>query len=261
MNQDLEHLKRAAKAGGLVLKKYFGETLDIIPKTTAADFKTKADIESEKAILSSLEKHFPKANIRSEESEYLDRGSDYTLVVDPLDGTNNFVLGIPYFSTGIALLKNDVAVVAVVYNPILGQMYWGVKGGGSFLNGEKLSVNQEKNIENATIGCCVSYATTAEQKSFISSQIFMLKPKRFLTLWSALLDFCLLASGRIEALFNILPEMHDFIGGKLILEEAGGKITGLNGESIPDIQDKFIASNGTPIHTVLLSAVKEYEKK
>ena len=93
-----ETLIEAAHAGGEILKKYFGQTLNLIEKSTASDFKTEADIGSERAILTILRNKFPKYNIHSEEEGKFDNGSEYTIIVDPLDGTNNFVLGIPNFS-------------------------------------------------------------------------------------------------------------------------------------------------------------------
>ena len=88
----------AAEHGGTIVKNYFGDLLDIEEKTMVSDFRTKADTEAENAILHVLTKNFPQYNILSEEAGFLDHHSEYTFVIDPLDGSNNFVLGIPNFS-------------------------------------------------------------------------------------------------------------------------------------------------------------------
>ncbi len=97
------------------------------------DFQTEADLESEKRILSILKTEFPKYNIYSEEDGKFYHDSEYTFVIDPLDGTNNFVMGIPNFSVSIALFCKNEAIAGVVYQPILDQTYSALKGKGSFL--------------------------------------------------------------------------------------------------------------------------------
>src|SRR3989344_752859 len=109
-DSDVKNLIKAAHAGGEILRKYFGKTLNPIEKSTLWDFQTEADVGSEKAILKILRRSFPKYNIHAEEEGKTDNGSEFTIVIDPLDGTNNFVLGIPNFSVSIAVLHKNKAV-------------------------------------------------------------------------------------------------------------------------------------------------------
>ena len=103
ISKKYKNIIKAAVAGGKITKKYFGKVLELEGKTRPSDFRTKADLESEKAIIKILEKSFPTYNIISEEAGEINKNSEYTFEIDPLDGTNNFVLGIPYFSIGIGL--------------------------------------------------------------------------------------------------------------------------------------------------------------
>src|SRR3990167_8096406 len=95
-----------------------------------------------------LRNKFPKYNIHSEEEGKIDNGSEYTIIVDPLDGTNNFVLGIPNFSVSIAIVNNKETIAGVIYQPILNQTYFAEKNKGTELNGQKINVNDITNPNN-----------------------------------------------------------------------------------------------------------------
>jgi len=107
---------KATQAGGKVLIQYFSQNLKIKRKSTPADLQTNADLASEKAILEVLKKEFPKYNIWSEEVGLIDKKSEYSFVIDPLDGTLNFIYGISYFSVAIALMKEKETLFSVIYD-------------------------------------------------------------------------------------------------------------------------------------------------
>ncbi|MFH1565531.1 MAG: inositol monophosphatase [bacterium] len=258
MTQDFEKIIQAAQSGGEILKKYFGEELKIEQKTTAADFRTKVDKESEETILNILSKYFPDYNIFAEESGKKDNGSEYTFVIDPLDGTNNFVLGIPYFSVTIALLKNDETIFAVIHNPITGQTCWAEKGKGAFLQGKKIKVGVEKNITKSSVVYSCSYAlSNSEQTGNIIKNLKCVKKvKRVLTNWCPTFDYCLLAFGKIESIINDDNEIYDYIAGKLIAKEAGAVVTDFKGREQKDKDSVFVASNNEVIHKEVLEIVR-----
>src|SRR3989344_1896456 len=157
--KDREKIIFAAKAGGKVLRNYFGKVLTVEEKSCAWDFRTQADVESESAILKVLKKNFPDWNILSEECGFIDKKSEYTFYVDPLDGTNNFVLGIPNFSVLIALTRGKKTLFAVVYVPMLDIFYYAEKGGGAFCGTNPLKPSSETSIKNATLGYACGYKT------------------------------------------------------------------------------------------------------
>ncbi len=256
MNVDLNSVIQAAVNGGDIIRNYFGEALDIEEKTTLADFRTKADTESEKAILNVITTKFPDFNILSEETGFVDNKSEYTFIIDPLDGSNNFVLGIPNFSVSIGLLKGDTAILGVIHLPILKHTYFAQDGKGAYLDKKRLFVNQESDIKKATVSYTCGYVNSREYTEKLKHNLNLVDIKRMLEYWSPAVEYCLLASGKMEAIINNKNEIYDYVAGKVIAREAGARITGFDGH--PEINDRgnaFLASNGTKIHSQLLEII------
>ncbi|OGI64415.1 hypothetical protein A2733_01250 [Candidatus Nomurabacteria bacterium RIFCSPHIGHO2_01_FULL_40_20] len=248
--EDKKNLIKATHAGGKILKKYFGKTLNLVEKSMIADFKTEADTESEKTILRILKKEFKNYNIHSEENGKINKSSKYTIVIDPLDGTNNFVLGIPNFSITIAVLFEGEAIAGVIHQPILKQTYFAEKGKGAFLNNKKIKVNNNKDPKALTIAYSCGYKTSHTRIANIIRSLVVSKfYKRVTFNWSPAYDHCLLASGKIEALITDAgTEIYDFGAGKLIAKEAGAKIYTLDGKKDTDfLNDAFIIGNSEKV--------------
>lgn len=256
-DKDLQILIKAAHAGGRVLRKYFGQAMDLVEKSTIADFQTKADLESEKAILKILKKEFPKYNILSEEEGKTDKGSDYTFVIDPLDGTNNFVLGMPTFSVSIGLLYKNEAVFGVVFQPINNQTYFAVKGKGAYLNGKQIKVSKVTDHKKLTIVYTCGYKISSNYFSKIMGSLCGMGCKRIINNWSAAFELCMLASGKIESVINNDTELHDFAAGKLLALEAGARVIDFTGSNEADYSNKnFIISNADETNQFILSKNK-----
>lgn len=249
---DLDHVILAIRAGGEVVKEYFGEVLQTEEKSSAGDLRTRADIESEQAIVSVLRQAFPTYNIYAEESGQLDNKSEYTFVVDPLDGTNNFVLGIPDFAISIGLLRGDEAILGVIYNPILDRLYAAKKGQGTYLNGKQIHVNAETDIAKATVSYTCGYNTDRDYSDGIKRRLRDLPVKRTLDTWAPAYDYCLLASGRLEAVISKEGDLEDYVAAKVIVTEAGGRISGFQNQLVDDRAADFVATNGTAIHGQLV---------
>ena len=244
----------AAKAGGRVVRKYFGRVLTIEEKSTTADFRTQADVGSEKAIIKILKKAFPKYNILSEECGMINRGSEYTFYVDPLDGTNNFVLGIPNFSVLISLAKGREAIFGIVYIPMLDIYYYAEKGSGVFCGiKHNLKLSSETSLARATVGYGCAYKTAKTEVARIIGNLIIGGVKRTLADWAPAIEFCQLVSGKIESMININTELYDFLGAKLIMREAGCVITDFKGNlDTDDFNPTFLASNNWEIHNKIL---------
>ena len=223
MEATLEHLAAAAHAGGDILRRHFGNHVEVKVKSAAADFQTSADLASEAAILAILAQEFPSYNIHAEERGKIAKGSEFTFVVDPLDGTNNFVLGVPYFSVSIALLQRDRIIAAVVHQPMTGHTYTAQDGGGAFSDGTPIRVNQQSDLRHATLAYIAPYGNTPEVECDFPRPFFAAGIKRLLTFWSPALEFCLLASGKIEAVVHNGSEFYDFAACKLIGPGSGSK--------------------------------------
>lgn len=246
----------AAEAGGQVLLKYFGRDLEVKEKSMASDFYTKADTESEEAIVELLQQNFPDYNIFAEEQGSIDKGSDWEFVIDPLDGSNNYMLGIPRYSVSIVLLKGNEARHTVIHDPTLQRSYYAQKGAGAFVNNQPIQISQEKDIKRATFGYAHAYDGSREYFTEVIKKLHQKNVKRVLANWSPCLDFCLLAEGKIEAYLNDGSEIYDFMAGKLIVREAGAKVREFaDGKGEGDRNDKFLVSNRPEIEQVILECM------
>lgn len=244
----------AAKAGGAKAKEYFGQTLELEQKSTIADFRTKADLESEKIILAILSEKFPDYNILSEEAGSIEHGSEYTFIIDPLDGTNNFSLGIPNFTVSVGLLRNDICVAGVIYAPLLDLTYSAEEGKGAFCNGKRIAVNKESSFESMTLSYTCGYTTPLQFEGLLLTKLRDLNIKRFLTNWSPAFDYCLLASGKIEAVISNDNELYDYAAGKIIAREAGAIISDFSNNVQNDkTTSKFLLSNTQETHSRLIA--------
>jgi len=250
----LQIAKDAALKSGLLLKENFS-------CKHAASFKSEHDIgleidkQSEDIVLSILKKEFPSHNIYSEEVGFINNNSEYTWYVDPLDGTNNYFAGIAYFGVSIALKHNDEIIVGVVYNPITDQLFTAVKGKGAFLNGERIIPSSIDELNRAVLSFIRGHRTfDGGPLEKISEELENYLPRHFrrtLKMWAPSLDWCLLASGGIDALVSFESELEDQYAGTLIALESGANVVGFDGSkydttmlriagSAPRIKDELI---------------------
>lgn len=245
---------KAAKEGGKIAKRYFETSLEKREKSDST-IVTKADEEVEAKIIEIIKGKFPEHGIVGEEGGFSESDSAYQWVIDPIDGTLNFVNGIPIFSVSIALAKNNEPVIGVVFNPITSTLFYAEKGKGAFWNDQKISVSDQ----NAT-RAMVSMGSSQEIKDKDTiRELFKILPKHVKTvrhLGSAALELCYVARGGTEGFINLGTKKWDYAAGSIILLEAGGKITDLKGNPWEFDEKYFIASNGI-IHPELLSAMKE----
>ncbi|MCK5250821.1 MAG: inositol monophosphatase [Spirochaetaceae bacterium] len=232
----------ARKAGEVIREDYI--SLKQVHAKGLHDVVTDTDYHSEQIILSAIQSHFPNHRIIAEESGTSGNDKEYTWFVDPLDGTSNFVTGIPYFSVSIAVAHKGSIILGVVYNPIVEEFYFAEKGGGAFLNNEPIRVSGRSKLSAA-------YAATAfsEQKANVSSglktaDILIRSCRRVVINFAPALDLCNIARGRLDLLIDNGSVPVDHAAGSIILAEAGGYLQNL-GKTTWDINVTGItASNG-----------------
>lgn len=257
---DVDKLIQAVHAGGEALKKYFGKALNPVEKSTLWDFQTEADLESEKSILAVLKSAFPDYNIFSEEEGQINNNSEYTLIIDPLDGTNNFVLGMPTFTVSIGLMHKDTAIAGVVYQPILDQTFHAFAGKGAFLNNEAIRVSKITEHNKLTIAYNCNYKTDRLLVANLLKEFISSVHKRLLINWSPAFDFCLLASGRIESVITDNIELHDFAAAKLIAKEAGAKVVDFSGKEEVDFKNsRFVISNTDEVNSYVVGIAQKVQ--
>jgi len=256
--QQIEKLRKILEEAGEIIIKYFGKAVVLAEKSSAADLRTQADLETEKFIIERLNQSFPEWNIQGEETGLTDRKSEYTFFIDPIEGTSNFAMGIPVFAINLGLMKNNEIIFGMIHNPITKDTYYATQGGGAFVNENIINVNNEDEISRSTVDYNFSYGTPIEIREKVTGSLRKAGIKRGLDMWCGGYTFCLLASGKIEAVLCEGDQLYDFVAGKLIAKEAGAMITDFKGNSETDItNNRFVASNGKGIHSLLTDILSQ----
>ncbi|MDO8564775.1 MAG: inositol monophosphatase [bacterium] len=242
---------RAAQKGGEVVARYY-ETGVAREVKDDKSFVTRADKEAEEAIITEIKSQFPDHGFLGEESGKTMGASEYTWVIDPLDGTSNFVNGIPIFGVSVAVLQQGSPVAAAVYQPVGNTLYSAEKGKGTYWNGKPVRVSNG-DAQHAMISFGPGKKEKERLNRIFSRVESYVKTKRYLG--SAALELAFLARGGTEGFICLGLNSWDYAAGVLIVEEAGGLITHLDGTpwKFGD-GDSFIASNGK-IHDKLVSLV------
>ncbi|MFY9082088.1 inositol monophosphatase family protein, partial [Aliarcobacter butzleri] len=201
-------------------------------------------------------KHFEEFNIIAEESDNSKVEFNNSIIIDPIDGTTNFVNGVPHTAISVGVYKNKKPFLAVVYNPILDELYFARAGKGAFLNGKRLKVSAEEDLQKSLIATGFPY-TSGSNESDLKDVLKKIKDvlpfcQDLRRLGSASIDLCFVARGTFEGYYEMNLKPWDVSAGVLILSEAGGKITNINGEEYNLFEDKYIVATNGKIHDKLI---------
>lgn len=236
----------AAQKAGRALVRDFGEIEQLqVSRKSLGDFVSTADLRSEKIIIQELQKARPGYGFLIEESGVIaGEDLDNTWIVDPLDGTSNFLHGIPQFAVAIALQRKGEIVAGVVYNPVVDELFWSEKGGGAFLNQRRLRVSGRQHIDEALIACGTPYGKRGSSEKFINGfRKLVLQVSGIRRFGCAALDLCYVAAGRIEGCFELNLKAWDIAAGALIVKESGGSVCDFDGEQSFVEKGSIIAGN------------------
>ena len=251
-NTFLECAKEASQAGAEVLKKYWGKLQSVERKSSHSDLVTIADKESEEAIIGVIKTHYPDHGILAEESGLADiPSSDFQWVIDPLDGTTNYTHCYPMNAVSIGLVHKGVVIVGVVQNPILNELFWGVRGGGSFLNGERLEVSATDELTSALLATGFAYdRQKTPETNYTEFTFFTHLTQGVRRAGSAALDLAYVAAGRLDGYWERGLQAWDMAAGSLLVEEAGGRVTAYDGSPFNLYSGRILASN-TKLHEAI----------
>lgn len=223
----------ALKVSGKILLEHFNSPMEIQQKESQSSIVTKADIESEKIIITLIRERFPAHNIISEESGFTNNNSEYTWIIDPLDGTSNFASGIPWFGVLISLLVKNIPVMGGAYLPVQDLLYFAETGKGVFRNGETLPLLRNNNLKDSLFAFCVDYT---EDMVFLNSGMeiykYIVKNSRNIRSTNSLIDFIYVAEGKFGGVLNLNTRVWDISGLGLIISEAGGIMKKMDGKDI-----------------------------
>lgn len=253
----LEAAAAAARAGGRVLM-HARRDLEVAEKRGRADLVTSADVGSQHAVVDVLRAAFPDHAIVGEEGTVGEAGGVPTWYVDPLDGTTNYIHGLPFFGVSVALSDGGRTVCGVVYDPLHEELYEATRGGGARCNGEALAVSSTPRLERALVCAMVQSSDPGVIAEFARLyETLMRKAQGMRHLGSPSLVLCTVASGRLDAYVERAMEPWDILAGTLIVEQAGGRVSAFDGSpGNPVAAFDVMASNGA-IHEELRGALAE----
>lgn len=242
----------ALKAGE-ILRSYWGNLSQIKAKRFYWDLVTEADLASEAYIIKALKEEFPNHSILSEEAGLSsDQNFTHQWVIDPLDGTTNFIHQYPMISISIGLLVNQVPEVGIVYNPISNELFAASKGKGATLNGVSIHISTVDKLEQSLLATGFAYDRKESQENNYSEFCHMTNLSQGVRRGgSAALDLAFVAAGRLDGYWERGLKPWDIAAGILLVQEAGGTCTSYEGNPYELVSGRIIASNGK-IHSLLI---------
>ncbi len=243
--------EKAAKKAGKIMIRDFGEIENLqIQSKSIGDFVTNADIKVEKNILETLKYYFPDYTYITEESGTI-KGDENKIVIDPIDGTSNFIHGIPLVGIIIAKLTNDEITDGIIYNPILNDFFWSSKGKGSWCNNRRLRVSNRNNLSECLIGTGIPFGKRIYKNYLDEIDKVAQSTAGIRRLGSAGIDLAYVAAGKLDGFWEKDLNLWDVSTGILLVKEAGGFISDLDGKDWSLNSESIVASNNI-IHKELL---------
>jgi myo-inositol-1(or 4)-monophosphatase len=250
-----KELIKIIKKAGKILKKGYYSNKDVTFKAKK-DLVTKYDVAVENYLKEKFTKKFKEFNIIAEESDNANVEFNNSIIIDPIDGTTNFVNGVPHTAISVGVYKDKKPYLAIVYNPILDELYEAKIGKGAFLNGKELKVSVEADLQKALLATGFPYTSGSSEDDLndVVKKIKDILPlcQDLRRLGSASIDLCLVARGTFEGYYEMNLKPWDVSAGVLILSEAGGKITNINGDEYNLFEDKYIVATNGKIHDELI---------
>lgn len=235
--------EKAAKKAGKILTRDYGELENLqINSKSIGDFVTNADVNVEKNLLETLKYYYPKYSYITEESGEI-KGDENTIVIDPIDGTSNFIHGIPFVSIVISKMIDGEITDGIIYNPILNEFFWSSKGKGAWCNNKRLRVSNRKILSECIIGTGIPFGKRIYKNYLLEIDEISKSTAGIRRLGSAALDMAYVAAGRLDAFWENDLNLWDISSGVLMVEEAGGKLTNILGEKWNVNCRDIIASN------------------
>jgi myo-inositol-1(or 4)-monophosphatase len=251
----------AARLGGAILQDYAKKGFTIHSKGQAINLVTEADLQSEEAIIQSIRSKFPEHQILSEEQGLQDIPQHpIKWIIDPLDGTINFAHGFPMYNVSIGVEYQGTCMIGVIYDPTRDELFLGQQGRGATLNGTRIQVSTTPKLAEALLVTGFAYdihtATDNNLKEFCA---FTLRARGMRRTGTAAIDLCYIACGRLDGFWELQLNPWDTAAGKVIVEEAGGKITNYAGEPYSIYGKTILATNGL-IHQEMVEVLHTQRK-
>lgn len=251
----LQVSQTAARNAGALLLKYLGKVE--VRKKGPRDLVTEADIQSQKLIQTTLLDQFPSHGFLGEEGDSSDTHSDSETcwIVDPLDGTTNFVHTLPGFAVSIGLRHRGEMVLGTIYDPVADECFYATRGGGAFLNGQPISVSSCKQLENSLLVC--SFPSKVDRDGEDVQRFLNIMTKSTVRrMGSAAVNLAYVACGRLDGYWASSLKIWDMAAGFVIATEAGAKFTQFDGSELDWSHPQFLMTSTPELHALLLQEMQ-----
>jgi len=229
-------------------------TLEDIEFKGPRNYVTYIDKEAERQIVEALKDLLPDAGFLAEESTIEYKQKEYTWIIDPLDGTTNYVHGDNPFGVSIALMQNEKIVLGVVYDPVANELYSATEKESAQLNGRPIKVSKHAQLQNGYIAFGIPYNLSLEGEKILQNALSQFRKCSFRIKGSAAVEICYVACGRSDAYFHSALSPWDVAAATFILERAGGKCTDFSGGKNYIFGKEVVASNGK-IHREIMENI------
>jgi len=232
---------------------------DIEFKGRTNDLVSRADKEAERIFVEALEQLIPDAGFIAEEGTSTKKGDRFNWIIDPLDGTTNYLYGIPCYCTSVALIDGDELILGVIYDPERDECFSATKGQGAHLNGQEIKVSKQADLSKSLIATGFPYDNRGRQRQYLNIlEEVNSKTRGIRRLGSAALDLAYVACGRFDAFYEYGLNPWDCAAGALIIKEAGGEVTDFKGGSNFIFGSNILSSNKL-VHSGMLGFTKSWE--
>jgi myo-inositol-1(or 4)-monophosphatase len=248
---------RAARRAGSIINRAAldGGGLDVRSKRMN-DFVTRVDHAAEEAIIETVRKAYPDHAVLAEESGTTAGGADYQWIIDPLDGTTNFIHGFPQYCVSIAIRHRDALAHGVIYDPVKNELFTASKGRGAFLNDRRIRVSKCVRLADALVGTGFPFKEVQQVERYARQLVNLMKSSSGVRrAGAAALDLAYVASGRLDAFWEMGLSAWDMAAGALMITEAGGLVGDLRGED-GYLESGEIATATPKIYAALLEALR-----
>lgn len=249
----VEAASTIAREAGALLMEYRGVAFEL---KGDFDLVTAADRASEKMVVDRLHRLFPDHGIVAEEGGNAEKRSEYRWFVDPLDGTTNFAHGFPVWNVTLALARNDEVIAGVVFDPERNEMFAAERGGGATLNGKKIEVSQAKTLEDSLVSTGFPSRRRHQNVNIHFYYQLAMLTHGVRRAGAAAIDLAWTACGRLEAFWEFGLNPWDMAAGTLLVEEAGGKVSGMRGEAL-DLYGPTLLVDNRLLHDEILELFDE----
>jgi len=248
----------ARDAGNFIRKEASSFSTKSVEVKSLNNFVSYVDKGAEEMIVERLQEILPESGFIAEEGTNVTRGERFNWVIDPLDGTTNFIHGLPPYSVSIGLLENNIPVLGVVYEVTLSECFYAWKDAPAYLNGKEIRVSDKAKIEDALIATGFPYYDYHLMRPYIDClEYFLQKSHGVRRIGSAAVDLAYVACGRFEAFYEYSLNPWDVVGGSFILQQAGGKVSDFSGGDNYIFGKELVAANSA-IFDEFLKIVQKY---